>query len=151
LYSWAKFSSSSRIDATLPQLNVHGQGEYDKDKGTEHNVDQASAKSTSKRKPGRRAGRHRVTLKYLPIAIVGGTPNGYNRLIKHQFVAFHCELVCSSDEVDGIIMREGLGDVRSEKEACSARGKTPTGDICNPKDFVRFCVADSLRARSKSC
>jgi hypothetical protein len=42
-------------------------------------------------------------------------------------------------------MRESLGDVRSEKEACSARGKTPTGDIYNPKDFVRFRFADSLR------
>jgi hypothetical protein len=61
--------------------------------------------------------------------------------------------VCSGDEVDGIIVRKRLGDVRSEKETCSARGKTPTGDICNTKnslDFMSRTLCAGLRvARDK--
>jgi hypothetical protein len=69
-------------------------------------------------------------------------------LVKHQFVALHGELVCSSDEVDGIIMRESLGDIRAEKEACSARGKTPTGDIYNNPNTSLDFVSRTLFARS---
>lgn len=35
----------------------------------------------------------------------------------------------TGDEVDGVGMGEGLGDVGSEEEASTARGKTPAFDV----------------------
>jgi len=61
------------------------------------------------------------------VTIVWGTPNRHNRLIEHQFVAFHCELVCSRDEVNAIVVHKSLGDVRPEQEARSTGRKTPAG------------------------
>jgi len=80
------------------------------------------------------------------VAVVGCTPNGYDRLIEHQFVPLHCKLVRSGDEVDGVVMRESLGDVRSKKEACSTGRETPASYIIwvRPKKVAHCPVVRDL-------
>ena len=55
-----------------------------------------------------------------PVAIIRRTPNGNDRFVKHELVTLHRELVCSCDEVDGIVVCECFGDICSEEETCSS-------------------------------
>lgn len=58
---------------------------------------------------------------YSPITIVGRTPHGHDGAVKHEFVAFHGELMGARDEVNRIVVRERLGYVSSEQEARAPR------------------------------
>ncbi len=78
---------------------------------------------------------------HLPVAIVGSTPHSDDRMVEHQFVALHCELMCSSNEVNGIVMRERFGDVRPEKKARSTGRKPPTSYIYVRVSEVAVAVA----------
>lgn len=53
--------------------------------------------------------------RHAPVAIVGCTPHRNNGLVKHEFEAFHSQLMCSRDEVNGIIIRKRFCDVGAKK------------------------------------
>ena len=57
----------------------------------------------------------------LPVAIIRRTPDGDNELVKHEFVALHRQLMRPCNEVDGVLVRELLGDVCAEQEPGPAR------------------------------
>ena len=65
-----------------------------------------------------------------PVAVIGRGPHGDDRVVEHELVALHRELVRARNEVDRVVVREYLRDVRAEEEACSARRQAPAGDIC---------------------
>lgn len=46
-----------------------------------------------------------------PVTVIGSTPNCDNCLIKHELESIHGELMCSSNEVDGIVICKGFCDV----------------------------------------
>ena len=68
-------------------------------------------------------------LEHLPVAIVRSAPHSDDCLVEHQFVALHCELMCSGNEVNGIVMRKRFSDVCPKKKARSTRRKSPTSYI----------------------
>lgn len=56
-----------------------------------------------------------------PVAVIWRAPDGDNRLVEHELVALHGELVCTRNEVDRVVVREYLRDIRAEEEACAPR------------------------------
>lgn len=57
----------------------------------------------------------------LPVTIIGCAPHGHDRAVKHELVALHRELMRARDEVDRVIVRKRLGDVRSKEKAGAPR------------------------------
>lgn len=109
LYSCARCSSSSRMDATFPHL---------------HHTHTSSVFSSRKHSPNccSRVG-------CAPVTVIGRAPDGDDRFVKHELVALHCELMCARYEVDAVPVREYFGDVCAEEVARSARGDTPAVDV----------------------
>ena len=64
-----------------------------------------------------------------PVAVIRRAPDGDDRLVEHELEALHRELVRARDEVDGVVVREDLRDVRAEEEACAARREAPAGYV----------------------
>ena len=58
---------------------------------------------------------------YAPITVIGSTPHGDDGAVKHEFVAFHGELMGAGDEVNRIVVRERPGNVSAEQEASAPR------------------------------
>lgn len=64
-----------------------------------------------------------------PVAVIWRAPDGDNRLVEHELVALHRELVRARNEVDRVVVREYLRYIRAEEEARAARRQAPAGDI----------------------
>jgi len=100
LYSWPKCSSSSRMEATLPHLSIVNSQWW-----------------------------NRIERRSSPVAIIGSTPNCDNCLIKHELESIHGKLMCSGDEVDGIVVCETFRDVSAKQKPGTARRETPSRNI----------------------
>lgn len=55
-----------------------------------------------------------------PVTIIWRAPNGDNRAVEHQLVTLHRELMRTCDEVERVIVHEGLGDVAAKEEPRTA-------------------------------
>lgn len=66
----------------------------------------------------------------VPIAIIRRAPDGDDGAVEHDLVALHGELVRARDEVERVVVCEGLRDVAAEEEAGAARGEAPACDVC---------------------
>ena len=64
-----------------------------------------------------------------PVAVVGRTPDGDDRLVEHELVALHRELVRTRDEIDSVPVREHLHDISAKEIAGPAWGEAPADDI----------------------
>jgi hypothetical protein len=64
-----------------------------------------------------------------PITIIWCAPDGDDRSIKHHFVTFHGQLMCSGNEIYGIIVDELFRDVGAEEVSGTSRGDAPSFDI----------------------
>lgn len=64
-----------------------------------------------------------------PVTIIRRTPNRHDRIIKHELVPFHRQLMRASDEVNGVAVRERLGDICAEQEPGTTRAQTPPVNI----------------------
>lgn len=63
------------------------------------------------------------------VAVVRGAPDGDYRLVEHELESFHCKLVRPSNEVNRVVVREELGDICAEQEACATRGESPPRNV----------------------
>jgi len=64
-----------------------------------------------------------------PVTIIWGTPDGDNCSVEHHFVTLHGQLMCSGNQIYGVIMDELFGDVSAEQIAGTSRGYAPSFDI----------------------
>jgi len=64
-----------------------------------------------------------------PVTIIWRTPDGDNCSIEHQFVAFHGQLMCSGNQIYGVIVDELFGDVGAEEISGTSRRHAPSFDI----------------------
>lgn len=62
----------------------------------------------------------------VPVAIIRCTPDSDYCLIKHQFVAFHSELMCAGNEINRVIVGKALRDSGSEEVSRATRGDSPS-------------------------
>ena len=121
LYSWLSHSSSSRIEATFPHLS--------------HVLVSALCGDGNNRNTGTAWSRKIVTgsngydKKDAPVTVVRCTPDGDNCSIEHHLVAFHGQLMCSGDQIYGIVVNKLLGDVGAEEVSGTPRGYTPSFDV----------------------
>lgn len=72
---------------------------------------------------------NRIERRSSPVAIIGSTPNCDNCLIKHELESIHGKLMCSGDEVDGIVVCETFRDVSAKQKPGTARRETPSRNI----------------------
>lgn len=60
-----------------------------------------------------------------PVTVVRCGPDGHKLLVKHEFISFLYELVCPSNEFQGIEVVELLRDASTEEPARTARAHRP--------------------------
>ena len=64
-----------------------------------------------------------------PVTIVWRTPYCDNCSIEHHFVTFHGQLMCSGNQIYGVIMDELFGDVSAEEISGTSRRYAPSFDV----------------------
>lgn len=64
-----------------------------------------------------------------PVAVVGRAPDGHDRVVEHELVALHDELVRARDEVEIVRVHKLPDDVAAEQEAGPARRQSPSFDV----------------------
>jgi len=77
-----------------------------------------------------------------PITVIWGAPDGDYGSIEHQLVTLHGQLMCSSDQVYGVIVDESLRDVGAEEISGTSRGYAPSFDVVRirPKEVAHWPI-----------
>lgn len=64
-----------------------------------------------------------------PVTIIGCTPDSDNRSIEHHFVTFHGQLMCSGNQIYGIVVDELFRDIGAKEVSGTPRGDAPSFDV----------------------